>query len=294
MNELLWKVPTTFGAEVTAWTSTPGKQWAPDFKDLESHIRDNTKLIVLQSPCDPTGMIVRRPVLEQVIDLAAERNITIVADETYRPLFHSILPSNEDFSPSTINFGYKSVVVIGSIGTSYSLPGIQIGWIASRNQSIVQACNQRKHFTSPSVSKLDESVAAEALSDRCIHALLARNIRLCQTNLEFVQAFITEHNWACSWVKPLAGTTALVKFHKMGKPVDSEALSEALLSHCGILVTPASKIYGETTDLRGYVRISFGGPTATVEAALVVWKLFMEEHYDSVPTVSVKANLQNR
>lgn len=248
-------------------------------------------MIIIHSPCDPTGAIVPRPVLEQLIDFATEKNIIILADEVSRPLFHSILPSSEDFPPSTVNMGYKRVAVIGSVSKAYSLPGIKAGWIASRDKDIIHACQRRTRLTSGPVSRLDETVAAEAVSDRCIHGLLARNIKTCQTNLEIVQAFIDEHNWACSWVKPLAGTTGLIKFHKMGKPVDEEAFCTALYSQQGILVVPANKSLEDRSDLRGHVRVSFAGPTAEVSAAMEAWKIFMEESYETIPTVSSKPSV---
>ena len=293
-NNSFVQISRSLGVEVTYWKSTLANKWRLQANDVQIEIKDNTKAIILQSPCDPTGAIVPKPVLEELMDLAAEKGILIIADETFRPLFHSILPSHEDFSPSTINFGYKKVAVVGSITKAYSLPGINVGWIASRDQSIITACNQKKSFITPSISKLDETVATEAVSDWCIHALLARNIRLCQANLDLLEAFISEHSWACSWVKPLAGTTALLKFHKMGKPVDSEAFSNALLSQTGLLVVPAATYHGEAVDLRGYVSVAFGGSTEQFEAALAAWKQFMEESYDTVPVVAKRPDDQGR
>jgi aspartate/methionine/tyrosine aminotransferase len=291
-DELLYQIPTILGAEVTLWKAKPATKWKLDVEELISLTRESTKLIIIHSPCDPTGAIVPRPVLEKLIDFAMEKNLIILADEVSRPLFHSILPSSEDFPPSTINMGYRRVVVIGSVSKAYSLPGIKAGWIASRDKDILHACQRRTRLTSGPVSKLDEAVAAEALSDRCIHGLLAKNIKTCQTNLEVLQAFIDEHNWACSWVKPVAGTTGLIKFHKMGKPVDEKAFCSALHSQQGILVVPGPVKTGleDRSDLRGHVRVAFAAPTSEFNAALEAWKVFMEESYETIPTVSTKSS----
>lgn len=287
-NELLHQIPTSLGVEVSLWKAKPASKWKLDVEELASLTRESTKLIIINSPCDPTGAIVPKPVLEKLIDFATEKNLIILADEVSRPLFHSILPSDEDFPPSTVNMGYKRVVVIGSVSRAYSLPGIKAGWIASRDKDIIDTCRRRIQLTSGPVSKLDEAVAAEAVSDRCIHGLLARNIKICQTNLEVLQAFIDEHNWACSWVKPVAGTTGLIKFHKMGKPVNEEAFSTALHSHHGILVVPANKSPEDRSDLCGHVRVSFAAPAAEFSAGLEAWKAFMEESYETIPTISNK------
>ncbi|KIX07037.1 uncharacterized protein Z518_05014 [Rhinocladiella mackenziei CBS 650.93] len=286
VDELLYKVPRLLGADVTLWEANPSKRWRLDTDELRNLIKENTSFIVIHSPCDPTGAIVPKPTLEILLKIAEEKGIVIVADETYRPLFHSILPSSEDFPPSTINLGHQKVVVTGAVGKAYSLVGIKVGWIASKDKEIIDACKRSRRYTSMTGSKLDEAVAAEALSDRCIHALLSRNIRLCQTNLELLQAFIEEHGWACSWVKPLAGTTAMIKFHKMGKPVDDNAFCLKLFEKAGLLVCPASKCFGESLQYRGYVRVAFGGSTSQMKAALAAWSVFMEESYESVPAMS--------
>jgi len=289
-NELLYQIPKDLGADVSLWKAKPSTKWKLDIEELTSLATESTKLIIIHSPCDPTGAIVPRPVLEKLIDFAMERNLIILADEVLRPLFHSILPSSEDFPPSTINMGYRRVVVIGSAAKAYSLPGIKVGWIASRNTDIIRACQRRSRLTSGPVSKLDEAVAAEAVSDRCIHGLLARNLKICQTNLEALQGFIDEHNWACSWVKPVAGTTGLIKFHKMGKLVDEEAFCTLLHSQRGILVVPAGQGPGDRSDLRGHIRVAFTASTSEFNSALESWKIFMEESYETVPTASSKAS----
>lgn len=276
------------GVEVTKWHANPTKRWQLDTEELKPLIKENTKLIVIQNPCDPTGAVIPKPLLESLIEIAEERGILVLADETYRPLFHSILPSNEDFPPSTINLGYRKVIVTGTVGKVYSLAGIQAGWIASKDPEIMAACRKSRSIASLRGSTFDETVAAEALSDRCIHALLAKNIRLLQTNLELLEGFIEEHSWACSWVKPLAGTTAMIKFHKMGKPVDSERFCLQLLEQAGLHVCPASKCFGNNRDFRGYVRVALGRSTQEVKAAIEAWNAFMEESFDSVATASSK------
>ncbi|OAP62290.1 aspartate-tRNA ligase [Fonsecaea erecta] len=226
VDELLYKIPASLRANVTWWNADPVKKWELDIEELKTLIRDETKLIAIQNPCDPTGAIVSRPILEALVEVAEEKGITILADETYRPLFHSILPSDDDFPPSTINLGYKKVVVTGAVSKAYGLAGTRTGWIATKDRTILDTCRKFRRLQSTIASTLDEVVAAEAVSDRCIHALLARNIKLCQTNLNLLQGFVEEHSWSCSWVKPRAGTTAMLKFHKMGKPIDGISSSK--------------------------------------------------------------------
>jgi len=290
VEEQLFKILASLGVEVARWKAEPAKKWRPDIEELKSLVKETTKLIMIQSPCDPSGAVVPRPILETLIEVAEERGIPVMANETYRPLFHSILPSDEDFPSSSINLGYRKVVVTGTVSKAYSLAGTRVGWIATKDKNIMAACKRVRRLKSMAAATLDEAIAAEALSDRCIHALLARNIKLCQTNLALLQQFVEDHGWACSWVKPQAGTTAMLKFHKVGKPVDSEGFCSKMLEESGLLLCPAGKIFNDDHGLRGYVRVAFGGSTELVKAAMASWKAFMEEHFESVPTVSNKSS----
>lgn len=282
--EQLYQVPASLGAQISLWKMNPSSKWSLDIEELKAMTKDTTKLIILNNPNNPTGAIIPRSQLEEIIDFAQSKGITIMSDEVYRPVFHSILPSSDDFPPSAINMGYDNVVVTGSFSKAYSLAGIRTGWIASKNPELIEKIADVRHYTTISVSQLDQAVAAEAVNDRCIHALLGRNIALAKKNLELLSNFIEEHNWACSWVKPVAGTTCLVKFHKMGRPIDDVQFCDILQEKTGVMFVPASRCFGGGQDFKGYVRIGFVPEHEVLKQGLAALKVFMEEEYADVPT----------
>lgn len=286
--EQLYQVPASFGAEVSLWKMDPSKKWTLDLQQLKDMIKDNTRLLILNNPNNPTGAILPRPLLEEIIDVAQEKGILVLCDEVYRPLFHSIQPSDENFPPSLVNLGYKNVVVTGSFSKAYSLAGIRTGWIVTKNNEILESIAESRHYTTISVSKLDEVVAAEVVSDRCIHALLGRNIQLAKNNLEMLQNFIDEFSWACSWVKPVAGTTAMIKFHKMGKPIDDEKFCALLHEKTGVMFVPGSKCFGRGEDFKGYVRVGFVQESEVLTGGLEALKTFIEDEYENIPTAPKK------
>jgi aspartate/methionine/tyrosine aminotransferase len=279
----LYQFPAALGAEVSLWKADPTKKWQLDEEELKTMIKPHTKLIVLNNPGNPSGAIIPRPKLESIVAIAREKGITIFCDEVFRPLFHSIQVSSEDFPPSAINLGYNNIVATGSFSKAYSLPGIRVGWIASRNTDIIEACVNVRYYTTSSMSVLDEAVAAEAVSDRCIHPLLGQNIKRAKTNVELFQSFIEEHAWACSWVPPVAGATAMVKFVKMGKPVDDVELCLRVKQSVGLLLVPASKCFGGGAEYHGYVRVGLAMDTAAFKASVAALRKFMEEDFENVP-----------
>jgi len=86
------------------------------------------------------------------------------------------------------------------------------------------------------VSQLDDQIAAFALDQNCIHGLLSRNIQLAKRNLEILDRFVDSFRWACEWIRPVAGTTAFVKFSKMGQEVDDVAFCQKLMEDTGVML----------------------------------------------------------
>ena len=276
----LYSVPQSLGAEVDLWKASPEKNWIPDLEELKALIKPNTKLIVVNNPNNPTGAVLGKAFLEQLVEIATEKDITILADEVYRPIFHSLSPIDKDFPPSLLSMGYKNVIVTGSMSKAYSLAGIRVGWIASRNSDIIETIASARHYTTISVSGLDEQVAAYALSPATIHGLLARNIQLAKTNLALLEKFVIKNEDECEWVKPVAGTTAFIKFHRDGKPVDSVDFCKKLLEKTGVLFVPGSQSFGE--EFKGYVRIGYVNQTDVVQKGLEEASKFVRKNFDDI------------
>lgn len=190
-----------------------------------------------------------------------------------------------EFPSSALSLGYERAIVTGSMSKAYSLAGIRVGWIASRDQAVIEACASARDYTTISVSQLDDAVASYALSPDTIHALLKRNIELARTNVTILEKFIEAHRWACDWVKPRAGTTAFVRFNKMGKPVNGVAFCEMLLERTGVMLVPGSRCFGEGEDFPGYVRLGYVCETRVLEEGLAALKDFLEDGYEDVPVV---------
>ncbi|KAK4507276.1 hypothetical protein PRZ48_001011 [Zasmidium cellare] len=277
----LYSIPETLGAEVSLWKSDPSNAWLPDFETLKSLIKDNTKLIVLNNPQNPTGAILPKSLLTKIIDLAESKNITILSDEVYRPLFHGITPMDKDFPPSILSMGYKNTIVTGSLSKAYSLAGLRVGWIASRSKDIIEECAKTRDYTTISVSQLDQSVAAFALSQDTIHSLLSRNIQLAKTNLELLERWVIKHDEYCSWTKPVAGTTAFIKFERDGKPIDAAAFCKDLQEKTGVMVLPGDVGFGE--EFKGYVRVGYVNKTEIVKESLEEMRKYMRKEYDDLP-----------
>lgn len=251
----LYSVPQSLGAEVSLWKLQKGKKFIPDLEELKSLVKDNTKMIIINNPNNPTGATIPKSILQGLTDFAREKNIIILSDEVYRPIFHGISVADPEFPPSMISMPYEQIIVTGSLSKAYSLAGIRVGWIACKDQSIIEAIAAARDYTTISVSQLDDQVASYAMNPSVIHALLARNIKLAKMNVALLEAFVSEFSENVSWVKPTGGTTAFVKFQKKGELVDDVAFCVDVIEKTKVMFLPGSKCFGE--EFKGYVRIGF-------------------------------------
>ena len=284
----LYEIPKSLGAEVDYWRAEESKKWQLDIEELKGLIRSNTRMIIINNPHNPSGAIVPKSTLDRLIEIAEEHDLIIMADEVYRPLFHSISPGSPDFPPSILSLGYSKTIATGSLSKAYSLAGIRVGWIASRSPEIIEACAQARDYTTISVSQLDDQIAAYALDSNCVHALLSRNIQLAKRNLEILERFVESHRWACEWVKPVAGTTAFIKISNMGSPVDDVVFCEKLMEEMSVMLVPGSRCFGHGKDFKGFFRFGFCCETDVLEEGLEKMRSFMKKGYRTVPLADEK------
>jgi len=259
-------VPESLGAEVSLWKLRKDKKYIPDVEELKWLVKENTRMIILNNPNNPTGATIPKSVLTSIVEFARERDIIVFSDEAYRPLFHGISPVDPEFPPSLISLGYRKTIITGSMSKAYSLAGIRVGWIASRDPSIIEAIAMARDYTTISVSRIDDQVAAYALSGSVLHALLGRNIKLAKTNLALLDAFVGKHSGICSWVKPTGGTTAFIRFQREGKAVDDVKFCVDVIEKTRVMFLPGSKCFGE--EFKGFVRIGFVCETEVLTEAL--------------------------
>ena len=117
----------------------------PDLDQLAELIDDRTKLVVINTPHNPTGAVISREDLETILGWAEERGFWVLSDEVYHGLAYGedLPPLARDLSPRAIS--------VGSMSKTFGLSGLRLGWIAGP-EDIVQSCWSWKDYTSISCS----------------------------------------------------------------------------------------------------------------------------------------------
>lgn len=238
---------------------------------------------ILSNPQNPTGAIINKQTLEEIVKIAREHSITIFSDEVYRPLFHSISTTDPDYPPSILSMGYENTIATSSLSKAYSLAGLRIGWIASHSSKVIDLCVNARSYALITASQIDEYLASFVLSPSLAQGLIQRNCELAKRNLDVVQSFIDKNASVCEWARPVGGPIGFIRFTRSGKPVDDLELCTALLEKRGVLLVPGRKCFGDGVNFSGYVRLGFGGDTNELKLALETFQIFLQEDYANVP-----------
>lgn len=256
----LMSVPESLGCKVISWgVRYEANQPTFDLEELEELITPKTKVIYLNTPHNPTGFHFTKAQQQQLVALARQHNIILFCDEVYRELEHSpehALPAFAD--------AYENGVSIGVMSKSYGLPGLRIGWVATKNKQILENIAILKEYTTICNSAPSEFLAEVALRNR--QAILDRNLKIVETNLPLFDAFFAKYEDTFSWFRPVAGPIALVK---MKFDTDDVAFAERVLQEQKVLLLP-----GGVYDFPGYFRIGFG--RTMIPAALEQFEAFVK------------------
>ncbi|KAH8650676.1 pyridoxal phosphate-dependent transferase [Ilyonectria robusta] len=218
-------------------------------------------MIIINNPNNPTGISIPTRTLQEIANMAKEKNIIIFSDEVYRPLFHGGASGQVEVPVPATCLDYERTIVTGSMSKGFALAGLRVGWIASRDKSIMEALTSSRDYTTICVSQLDDQVASYALSPAVQPSLVERNIKLAQTNARILKDFVERYSAACSWVEPKAGTTAFIRFSKNGTPVDDVEFCKDVVEKINVYFCPGSHCFGRDKDFRGYVRVGYVGET---------------------------------
>jgi aspartate/methionine/tyrosine aminotransferase len=117
-----------------------------------------------------------------------------------------------------------------------------------------------RDYTTISVSRLDDSVAAFALSPEVLPQIIERNLGICKASLELLEGFVTRNKSRCDWVLPGGGGTAFIRLLKRdGSPLEERPFALNLIEARSLCVLPGDCFAdGQDDEMKGYLRIALG------------------------------------
>jgi aspartate/methionine/tyrosine aminotransferase len=246
-----YSIPESLGADVQRLHLRAENGYLPDMEELRRLVTPGTKLIAFSNPNNPTGSLMDRELLEEVVRIAASVNAYILSDEVYR----GTTQEHDTLTPSIADL-YPRGISTGSMSKAFSLAGFRLGWICGPSE-VLRAAEVHRDYNTISVGILDDIFSSIALENR--DKILARSRNLVRANLALLDHWVQSEG-AFSYVKPQAGTVTLLRY---AVDMPSYEFCRRLLEETGVLFTP-----GSAFELEGCVRIGYANGSAILEEGL--------------------------
>ncbi len=255
-----YSIPKSVGADVRCYVLKEENNWLPDLDELEELVGQDTKIICMNNPNNPTGAVISDDMMIKIARIAEKSNAYILCDEVYRGLKHEGNPFTESIADI-----YDKGISTGSMSKVFSLAGLRLGWIAA-NRDVIDEVNHQREYNTISVGILDDYFAALAIENK--DKIIERNIEKVNTGKKILTDWLDkEQRVHC--VMPQAGTTAFVGYDI---PIKSTNLCAKLQEETGVMLLP-----GETMELDGYFRIGYGNNFEQLEAALGIFSEWLKK-----------------
>ncbi len=254
----LSEIARTLGCAVSPWSfELKANGWHLDLNQLENLFSERTRLLVLNFPHNPTGYLPTRDELNTIVEMARKRGVTIFSDEMYRLLEYDAvqrLPAMCDL--------YDKGISLSGMSKTFALPGLRIGWLATRDHALIDEWLAFKDYTTICNSAPSEILGIMAL--RAKEQMIARNLAIIRQNLVIAENFFAEHANALTWLNPRAGSIAFPRWH--GKASVEQFCAE-MVEQYGVMILPGSVFDFPGNHFRvGLGRKNFGEAIGKVRA----------------------------
>jgi aspartate aminotransferase len=150
------------GAKGVAYTLDPENGWLPDMEKLESMVTERTRMLMINTPGNPTGVVFPRKVVQELVSFAQRHNLYLLADECY----DQIVFEGEHVSPGELlsynEFEHGRFIGIYTFSKTYAMTGWRIGYVVAGTQ-LLKTISDVLNVSFTNISTFVQRAAAEAL-----------------------------------------------------------------------------------------------------------------------------------
>jgi aspartate/methionine/tyrosine aminotransferase len=258
----------SFNIETRYYTLRRENGFCIDPDEIRKLVDGNTRIVLVNSPHNPTGSVLSDREMESLHDFCAERGIQFVSDEVYHPIYHGVESQSAARLPHA--------TVLGDFSKALCLSGLRVGWMIERDAARRQRyLNARSYFTVSSTA-LGERVATLALEHR--EAIYGRARRVASSNLALLDRLFSEHADVLRWVRPRGGMTA---FPWLADGSDGREFCRRMLKS-GLLMAP-----GDCFGMPAHFRLGFAASGERFPLALERFAEFLRTEAGQRSSVSV-------
>lgn len=232
------------------------KDFTLDVEKLRRAFNNNTKAILINTPNNPTGMVLGKEEIEEVVRLAVENDSYIISDEVYEKLVYS--------SYNHISFGlYQEIknrlIICNGYSKSHAMTGWRLGYAIGDNRIISKVNKLQQHINTNTCTFVQVG-ACSIYENKPTH--IKPYVGELEKRIDYFDNELNKIDYI-DGVKPKAGFFYFIDISKVG--VDSNTFCADLLKKTGIASTPGIAFGPEWDD---YVRFSIAVPMTTLERAV--------------------------
>lgn len=213
---------------------------------LEEKITENTELLILNSPSNPTGSVMKKSDLEKISDIVMEYNLKVLSDEVYESLIYD---GKKHVSIASLNGMENNVITVNSFSKTYSMTGWRVGYLCSKDEILLDRM-LKLHMYGPVCNNTFAQFGA-------LEALKGPQDFVDQMREEFED----RRNLLLSRIKKMKGVSAIkpegsfyLFMNISGMGIKSEEFSEKLLNQEKVVTVPGLA-FGPYSD--DYVRLAY-------------------------------------
>ena len=251
-------VASALGLEVRRLPLRMEDGWRPNLEQLARLIDEQTRLIYLVHPHNPTGSTLQVEQMQAIAQMAEHVGALVVNDELFR-----LIALDGGPTPSIIDVA-EHAICIGDMTKPWGLGGLRIGWIASRNHQLLQRVSQARDYSTMCSSAPGEFLAEVAL--RHASQLIAPRLTAARANREQLAQAIAQaqahFQGLPAWQRPQASYTAFVQL-----PFPAEAFCRHLALERRMLLLPGS-VFGPAYE--NFIRVGLGGDTQQFQEGMSI------------------------
>ena len=224
-------------------------QLEPALDDLAENVSDDTELLVVNSPSNPTGAVYSDAALDGVRDLAVEHDITVISDEIYKEITYRAEPT----SLGTLDGMGERTVTINGFSKAYSMTGWRLGYLAAPEEMIDQSSKLQSHSVS-SATNFVQHAGIEALENTS--RAVAQMTEAFEERRDLLVELLGEHGIDVS--KPEGAFYTMVPVDENDQQWCEEAIEEAHVA----------TVPGSAFGTPGYARFSYANSQERLREAV--------------------------
>lgn len=249
------------GAKGVTYALDPARDWLPDMAQLETLVTSRTRLLIINSPANPTGAIFPRQVVRELLNFAHWHDLYLLSDECYDEL----LFEGEHTSPAVLmtpqEFEHGRTICVYTFSKTYAMTGWRIGYVVT-GAELLKTISYVVDASYTNVSTLVQKAALAALTgpQDCV-----REMREAYRRRRDLAVRILQEYGRYSYTPHGAFYILVDARTHDGQPRSGRELAQALLQERNVTVAPGS---GFGSIAENYVRVSLAGEDAEIEQGL--------------------------